>query len=364
MKRSAVLDTTHPIGQQLQVVQLPANSLTLDGGAMGEENAQEEPASVTSASSSAIYQALHACVHHAVAPLFNAYAGAISAQASQGSKNAPATTSAAANARDGKLLARKKLAELELSLLNLQQNVEIPSVRLAIHPAIRKAVERCAALGKRVTVDDVASNSGVPATADAPFLNHLQADVASWVREIQKVTRLSRDCASGTALAEINFWLGIEKELDRIEKQLKSEEVLLTLDVLKHAKRFHATVSFLADTGLKESADRVQKYNLLIKDFPLNDMLAATELDTIRDAIVSIFTHLNKKIKLSPYPVRRALHLVDAISRDFADQLLLVLGKKRLMMLDYDGFSAVMKACKEAFRVWDEHVKDFTSVAR
>lgn len=29
----------------------------------------------------------------------------------------------------------------------------------------------------------------------------------------------------------------------------------LTLDILKHAKRFHATVSFIADTGLKEGME-------------------------------------------------------------------------------------------------------------
>jgi hypothetical protein len=31
--------------------------------------------------------------------------------------------------------------------------------------------------------------------------------------------------------------------------------VTLAMDVLKHAKRFHATVSFIADTGLKEATD-------------------------------------------------------------------------------------------------------------
>ena len=29
----------------------------------------------------------------------------------------------------------------------------------------------------------------------------------------------------------------------------------MTLEILKHAKRFHATVSFIADTGLKEGME-------------------------------------------------------------------------------------------------------------
>ena len=47
----------------------------------------------------------------------------------------------------------------------------------------------------------------------------------------------------------------MENALEGIEAQLRGEEVTLALDVLKHAKRFHATVSFIADTGLKEAAD-------------------------------------------------------------------------------------------------------------
>ena len=36
---------------------------------------------------------------------------------------------------------KKKFAELELSLLHLQQNVEIPETNLVVHPVIQRAVE-------------------------------------------------------------------------------------------------------------------------------------------------------------------------------------------------------------------------------
>lgn len=39
-------------------------------------------------------------------------------------------------------MTKKKFAELELSLLHLQQNVEIPETHLIIHPTIQKAVEQ------------------------------------------------------------------------------------------------------------------------------------------------------------------------------------------------------------------------------
>jgi len=64
-----------------------------------------------------------------------------------------------------------------------------------------------------------------------------------------QVTKLDRDPSSGTALQEISFWLGLERALQRIQDKRDSIEVTLTLDVLKHGKRFHATVSFDTDTG-------------------------------------------------------------------------------------------------------------------
>ena len=39
-------------------------------------------------------------------------------------------------------MTKKKFAELELSLLHLQQNVEIPETHLIVHPIIQRAVEQ------------------------------------------------------------------------------------------------------------------------------------------------------------------------------------------------------------------------------
>lgn len=63
------------------------------------------------------------------------------------------------------------------------------------------------------------------------------------------MTKLDRDPASGTALQEISFWLNLERALLRIQDIRESPDIALTLDILKHGKRFHATVSFDTDTG-------------------------------------------------------------------------------------------------------------------
>jgi hypothetical protein len=108
----------------------------------------------------------------------------------------------------------------------------------------------------------------------------------------------------------------------------------------------------------------VHKYNQLMKDFPLNELLSATDLDKIQESLVLIFGHLNRKLKLSPYPIRRALPLVEAISRDFNDQLMRVLTSHRLPYTQYDTFERLLGAAMAIFRTWDDLIKEFTNVAR
>ncbi|KAI6146694.1 dynein heavy chain, N-terminal region 1-domain-containing protein [Pisolithus tinctorius] len=288
IKRGHALDPLAPLATQLHI-------LNLFGG-------EETP-----------YESLHAVVSCGVKPWFDAFVGA------RGSGKEGDTKMVCIP------MTKKKFAELELSLLHLQQNVEIPETHLIIHPVIQRAVEQ----------------------------------------SIQAVTKLSRDVSSGTASQEINFWLSLERALEGIEAQLRSEEVNMVMECLRNAKRYHATTSFIADTvSILRWIWVLHKYNQLMKDFPLNELLSATDLDKIQESLVLIFGHINRKLKLSPYPIRRALPLVEAISRDFNDQLLRVLTSHRLPYTPYETFDRLLSQTLNIFRTWDDLIKEFTNVAR
>ena len=198
---------------------------------------------------------------------------------------------------------------------------------------------------------------------DATYLNALQAGVNRWIAEIQKVTKLKRDPSQGTVVQEISFWMSLDRALHQIVEQLKAKGIEMTLQVLKHAKRFHATVSFESDTHLKPALDTVNNYMLLMKEFPINELLSATELERISEALKDIFNHV-KKLRNTRYPIERALKLVEAISRDLMDQLLSVLGGKRLLALPFEEFNRHATACLEVFSVWEELVTGFKEMAR
>lgn len=243
---------------------------------------------------------------------------------------------------------------------HLSDNADIPDLLLPFHPQIIVALQEAEGRGVRPSPDLISSTT----VSDSTFLNQLQGTVNGWIKSIQSITKTSRDVATGTAQQEINFWLSMETRLQDIESQLSSPGVRLTLEVLKNAKRFQATVSFSADTGLKEKTEQVQKYNSLMREFPLDQLHTSTSLVAIDEAISQIFNHLNKKLRICPYPISRALPLVEAISGDLDVELHKKLSGRALMNMDYPEFQAIMDVAEKIWRTWEEDVKEFTNVAR
>ncbi|KAH9904137.1 cytoplasmic dynein heavy chain [Xylariomycetidae sp. FL2044] len=340
LKRPQAIDPSLPLASQIQIQTLPGTaSLT---NLVAEQGPSASP-----------FEILHSILHNALAPYFDA--NTKTSQVANGTRSR-----ADVDAKTGIPVTKKRMTELELSLLHLQQNVEIPELSLSFHPVVQSALEDAAARNVRPTTDLIPSHL----LGDSTFMNNLQSTVNGWIKSIQAITKLARDPKTRTATQEINFWLSMESALEGIEAQLRSEGVMLTLEILKHAKRFQATVSFTADTGLKEAVEMVQKYNQLMRDFPLDELLSATSLPKIQDAVAQIFNHMNKKIRFSTYPIVRTLHLVEAISSDLEEVMHRLLPGSELVDLDYREFKNLMATADEIFKSWDAQIKDFTNIAR
>ncbi|KAK7927737.1 dynein heavy chain [Apiospora marii] len=341
LKRPQAIDPALPLTSQIQIQTLPGAA---------SSNAAVAEQGVPSASP---FEILHTILHNALAPYFDA--STKSSQAVNGARSR-----ADVDAKTGIPVTKKRMTELELSLLHLQQNVEIPELSLPFHPVVQTALEEAAARGVKP------STELIPASllSDSSFMNNLQSTVNGWIKAIQAITKLTRDPVTRTATQEINFWLSMESSLESIEAQLRSEGVLLTLEILKHAKRFQATVSFTADTGLKEAMETVQKYNQLMRDFPLDELLSATSLSKVDEAVAQIFGHMNKKMRFSNYPIKRTLDLVEAISADLKEAMHRLLPGSELVNLDYKDFKALMVTADEIFKGWESQIKDFTNIAR
>ena len=341
LKRPQPIDLSSPLSSQLQIVNLPG---IVDLSAESQAAAQAPSP----------FELLHSVVHSALSPYFDAFSR---------SRENGGQTSRIKNEgeqRTGFPGAKRKLAEFELSLLQLQQNAEIPQLSLTLHPTIRSAVETASVSNQPLTTDLISQ----ALLQDSAFQNALQGHVNNWTKSIQNITKTSRDVTSGSASQEIKFWLDMESTLAEIENQINSDGVKLTMAVLNNAKRYAATKSFETDTGLKEQTDLVQRYNQLMRDFPIDELLAAPSLEKARDAIDSIFTHLNRKLRICPYPIRRALALVEAISLDLDKQMHTLISGRALMQMPFRDFEKIMSMTHGIWQTWHEHAKEFTNVVR
>ena len=169
IKRVATLDVTSSLSDQLHYVNLfgPALSSGIEsshnGLALVKEDLSapsiEPPDSAARAAKNNPYESIHSIVHLAVQPYFDAYvsrknipvtsstnpASASPGRAKTLASSPNSTTGNPKNnniANTGIPIAKKKFAELELSLLHLQQNVEIPEIVLGVHPVVLRAIER------------------------------------------------------------------------------------------------------------------------------------------------------------------------------------------------------------------------------
>ena len=340
LKRPQPIDPRIPLSTQIQVINLP-------GTATSEESSsiQGNPASP--------YEILYSIVHSALVPYFDAY--------TRGQKSlAGSNDRSEADTKTGVPATKKKLAEVELSFLHLQQNVEIPELVLSFPEVLQEALNNAATRNVKPSIDLIPNQL----LSDSRFLNDLQNTVNSWIKSIQAVTKMFRDPESGSATQEINYWLSLESALKSIDSQTRNDGVQLTLDILQNAKRYQVKVSFYADTGLKDALEIVQKYNLLMREFPIDDLLASTTLQKVQNSLDTIFGHLNRKLRFTTYPIARALPLVHAISGDLDTQLHSLLHGRTLMHLEFKEFQAVMDVAENIWSSWDEHAKDFTNVAR
>lgn len=313
IKNNPSLDCDTPISTQLNVVKLPR---TVD------------------------FDTLKSFVGFGVASMFDAVV----------SKNTGLGT-----ASDPVNLARRKINDLSLSLQNLQQVVQVPDIGATAHPLVREAISRGA--NPRNYTQFLSEEQ----LLDSSFLNSLQRIANGWIRAAQRLTRLTRNVEDGSAFDEVHFWGNLEQSLQALEEQINIPEVQITLSILTAAKRFHATVTFVADTGLSDRIKEVRSYNQLMGDFPISELHAAGDFESLERAIDTIAIAL-KKLRVSLYPVSRAMAFIEKLSQDVAAKLKSLL--PNMVVSDYEMFQAATLAATHAIGKWDALLKEFTAVAR
>jgi dynein heavy chain 1, cytosolic len=274
VKRSTGALSDASFASQIQII-------TLGSSTSSSQNKESSTAETTKTSSTDMLNLLLQFTQHTFAPLVRS------------------TTTRDQQGVNAYAELKKKIAELELALTQCKQNLDVPIVNLEFDAHITKVSQKCYDSDKKLSLEQLLLSEKCE---DTQFLNMLQMSVSRWTKEIRKVTALTdRRGEIDSALREVKFWHSLEKSLNNIETQKSSYEFQITFDVLRQGKRYRPVMAFEGDTGLTKANALVENVMLLMRDFPIDDLLAATDVTQIKRAVEKIFRHLSRLKKANMY---------------------------------------------------------------
>ena len=233
-----------------------------------------------------------------------------------------------------------KIRELTVALQQTARSARLPRVVLQVHAVILAAVPKRA--GDKL---DWEALGLLDQLQDDGFLNTLQASVSQWITQICKITVLPKSTlfpaeSAQAAFDEVAFWTQLQAELQSVQQQLRDPGVELTVQLLREAKRFVATLALENNTGLEQAVAVTTDMCNFIKQYPVQQLQSARDFDKIAAAMAAIFDYLPKIRQSRYYSLDRSVQLLEATTAALRDCILAVLQEQysNLLFLDYKDY--------------------------
>lgn len=205
-----------------------------------------------------------------------------------------------------------KIRELDVTLAQCRRSTlsSIPHITLTTHTLLETTAKELPSSGK-IDLDELNLTNQL---TDDEFLNEVQSIVNSWIPSIQKVTMLpSSHPPPDSDWEEVTYWHNLSQALNHIRAELSKPSTLLTLSLLKSAKRFVSTLALENNTHLKSAEDYVTDVNSFLKHYPAEALSSSMSWTGISDALEEIFVNCVGRVRSSRYyGLDRLVKLVEA----------------------------------------------------
>lgn len=262
--------------------------------------------------------------------------------------------------------ARKALigASLALEQLVKGRNVRVAPVVLTLHPEIEKKLN---SLDPSATSSTLSPDSFPEEFCDdLKVLNSLQATVGRWNAEIDRVISAARNGPETVLSADEEqlFWASVDSAFESIQSALSSPGVVVSLQLLARKRRatgFMSDISHAVDEG-RRHAQGVLNF---VQGLPVMPLRTADDLPSLLEAVRLLLSHIAAKLRLSSFPLNRALTLVSSLFEDLAAALKkLLLRNNGLLGQPLQPFRFASECCGEIFLAWREGYENCRMAAR
>ncbi len=205
-----------------------------------------------------------------------------------------------------------KIRELDITLAQCRRSTlsSIPHITLTTHALLESSAKNLPSSGK-IDLDDLNLTDYL---TDDEFLNQVQSIVNSWIPSIQKVTMLpSSQPPPDSDWEEVTYWHNLSQALNHIRMELSKPSTLLTLHLLKSAKRFVSTLALENNTHLKSAEEYVNDVNSFLKHYPAEALSSSISWTGVSDSLEEIFVKCVTRVRSSRYyGLDRLVKLVEA----------------------------------------------------
>ena len=255
-------------------------------------------------------------------------------------------------------VALKKLKELEYTLSSVCNTHEIPPISPLQLPGFLQE-QQCQLPAEREKLLEAFER-------DPPkeHVAELVASISRWSSQVQRATKIPFSQTLPTFdsfLQEIAYWEALEVRIREWESVLEGENVVFCLELLKKAKKFHITMGFLDETGIREAIEFVGQKKLAVRDVPLNELFSSAGFEELFSFIPKAFSHFNKKAKSASVSAELLVHAIECISDEFF--------QKTVQIASTHSSKACLKQnifeqTKSLFNEWDNCIKETQSLLR
>ena len=262
----------------------------------------------------------------------------------------------------------QKIRELEIALEQCQRGTSVPKVTLPSPPALEAAAKKTTAATLKGHIEkfnasqvdqllldlDLGRAMGDSQESKEEFANNVNKSARQWPAEISRLTRLiDTSPFPGSAESETSFWKDLEARLGEIKEQLESSPILLTKIVLKRTNRVSEQLIREAEAELDRSLELVQLSVAFLRDFPIEELLASTDLHPKLSRSVSLCLQHFSKLKHSRYDFSRAVRLLETLGASVLQRILSLLREKSVMQCSMEDLRRCKKQADEVFLAWD-----------
>jgi dynein heavy chain 1 len=297
-----------------------------------------------------VFNVFHECVKNGFIPMFNSLKGSLQAkeekqESAQKAQLDPAFINAI----------YKKFTDLEMTIQQKVRNSEVPKIELAFNKELSEICRQAAERGEFPKLEDVPERL----LNDREFINNLGEDFNRWPQQISALENFGNDNVINSINGEINYWISMYDNLQDVCNQLRKPEVQLTVEILKHKRRYTGISNLEVSLGLQEKLKSIDRVTKIMRNLPYNQIMLPRDYNEITNEIIALFTNVRKLADVQIYSQTRIKNFLEMLNKEFYEKIIGIAKELKFMKMDYEKLKDEVKKLSHLTKVkWDSELKE------